>query len=100
MKSACVKEIERFCKDVPHASARVIRCLQDNKSQKDFGKACTDEIGSYEVEISKDYRFNFRLHKACQKEVDKLCPGLCQTNDGSVSTCIFGHTRPRDLNLM
>ncbi|GLI58992.1 hypothetical protein VaNZ11_000814 [Volvox africanus] len=83
MKAACVKEIERFCKDIPHGSARVIRCLQDNKGQKDFGKACNDEVSTYEAEISKDYRFNFRLHKACQKEVDKLCPGLCQANDGS-----------------
>ncbi|GIL97843.1 hypothetical protein Vretimale_3387, partial [Volvox reticuliferus] len=83
MKAACVKEIERFCKDIPHGSARVIRCLQDNKSEKDFGKACNDEVSAYEAEISKDYRFNYRLHKACQKEVDKLCPGLCQTNDGS-----------------
>ncbi|EFJ50582.1 hypothetical protein VOLCADRAFT_103797 [Volvox carteri f. nagariensis] len=83
MKTACVKEIERFCKDVPHGSARVIRCLQDNKAEKDFGKACNDEVSAYEAEISKDYRFNYRLHKACQKEVDKLCPGLCQNNDGS-----------------
>ncbi len=28
MKSACTKEIQRFCKDIPHGNARVIRCLQ------------------------------------------------------------------------
>jgi hypothetical protein len=28
MKQACLKEIDRFCKDVPHGQARVIRCLQ------------------------------------------------------------------------
>ncbi|GFR44890.1 hypothetical protein Agub_g6234 [Astrephomene gubernaculifera] len=83
MKTACVKEIDRFCKDIPHGSGRVIRCLQDNKAQKEFGKACAEEIKAYEAEISKDYRFNFRLKKACQKDVEKLCPGLCQTNDGS-----------------
>lgn len=25
MKQACAKEMERFCKDVPHGNARVIR---------------------------------------------------------------------------
>ncbi|KAG2452551.1 hypothetical protein HYH02_002788 [Chlamydomonas schloesseri] len=83
MKTACVKEIDRFCKNVPHGGGKVIRCLQDNKNAKDFGKACADEVKEYELEMSKDYRFNFRLHKACQKDVDKLCPGLCQANDGS-----------------
>jgi hypothetical protein len=28
MKQACTKEIERFCRDVPHGSARVIRCVR------------------------------------------------------------------------
>lgn len=28
MKQACMREIDRFCKDVPHGQARVIRCLQ------------------------------------------------------------------------
>ncbi len=32
MKTACMKEIERFCKDVPHGNARVIRCLQASRS--------------------------------------------------------------------
>lgn len=85
MKSACIKEIDRFCKNIPHGGGKVIRCLQDNKNKKDFGKACADEVKGYELEMSKDYRFNFRLHKACQKDVDKLCPGLCQAKDGSVS---------------
>jgi Golgi apparatus protein 1 len=28
MKQACLREIDRYCKDVPHGQARVIRCLQ------------------------------------------------------------------------
>lgn len=63
---------------------------QDNKEEKDFGKACSEEVRGYEAEISKDYRLNFRLHKACEKDVDKLCPGLCQNSDGSVSSCSGG----------
>ncbi len=44
MKRACEKEIQMYCKDVPHGEARVIRCLQENKRMKDFGKECRDEV--------------------------------------------------------
>mmetsp|Transcript_34914 Transcript_34914/g.77608 ORF Transcript_34914/g.77608 Transcript_34914/m.77608 type:complete len:994 (-) Transcript_34914:752-3733(-) len=84
MKAACQNEITKFCKDVPHGNARVIRCLQDNKNDKEFGKACREEIISFENEISKDYRLNYRLAKACQGDVQALCPSVCQQNDGQV----------------
>lgn len=45
MKKACENEIKLFCRDIPHGEARVIRCLQDNKYQKDFGKECKEEVG-------------------------------------------------------
>lgn len=37
-------ELAKFCKAVPHGNARAIRCLQDNKAEKDFGKACKEEV--------------------------------------------------------
>ena len=73
----------------------VHRCLQDKKSAKDFGKSCREEIESYESEISKDYRLNFRLNKACTKDVTTLCPGLCTQNDGSVRFGLNCCTFPR-----
>lgn len=39
---------------------------------------------TYEAEISKDYRLNFRLNKACTQDVTVLCPGLCTQTDGAV----------------
>ncbi|KAG1660746.1 hypothetical protein FOA52_010620 [Chlamydomonas sp. UWO 241] len=89
MKAACVAEIEAYCKDVPHGDGKVIRCLQENKGEKDFGKACTSEVDSYEEEISKDYRLNYRLRTACEKDVSLLCPLTCGTGsfgDGT-ETC-------------
>jgi Golgi apparatus protein 1 len=32
MKQACLREIDRYCKDVPHGQARVIKCLQVRES--------------------------------------------------------------------
>ncbi|KAG1656262.1 hypothetical protein FOA52_011910 [Chlamydomonas sp. UWO 241] len=82
MKAACVTEIDTYCKDVPHGAGRVIRCLQDAKGEKDFGKACKAEVEEYEAEISKDYRLNYRLRTACEKDVAALCPTTCTSTDG------------------
>ncbi|MEW5299471.1 MAG: hypothetical protein WDW36_002486 [Sanguina aurantia] len=84
MKTACVREISQYCKDIPHGNAKVIRCLQNKKDEKDFGKPCREEVVTYEAEISKDYRLNFRLNKACTQDVTLLCPGLCTQTDGAV----------------
>ena len=69
---------------MPHGSSKVIRCLQDNRKAKDFGQSCTDEIASYEQEINKDYRLNYRLKTSCQSDVQALCSSVCQLNDGQV----------------
>lgn len=50
-------------------SAALHRCLQDNKGDKAFGKPCLEEVQRYEMEISRDYRLNYRLRTACQKDI-------------------------------
>ncbi|WIA10935.1 hypothetical protein OEZ85_011100 [Tetradesmus obliquus] len=82
MKQACLREIDRYCKDVPHGQARVIRCLQENKGQKEFGKACLKEMTSYEQKSSQDYRFNFRLASQCKADIKSLCSGICKPEQG------------------
>ena len=61
-----------------------LRCLQDNKYQKDFGKQCQEEIRSYEQEASTDYRLNHRLSKACKQDIEALCSGVCRASEGQV----------------
>ena len=41
---ACVNEVKIFCREIPDGEARVIRCLQDNKYDKDFGKDCKEKV--------------------------------------------------------
>jgi hypothetical protein len=38
MKTKCLRELDMFCKEVPHGNARAIRCLQEHKDEKDFGE--------------------------------------------------------------
>ncbi|KAF8068300.1 hypothetical protein HT031_001987 [Scenedesmus sp. PABB004] len=96
MKQACLGEIERFCKDIPHGNARVIRCLQENKGAKDFGRPCLKEVAAYEQGSAQDYRLNFRLRKACDKDISKLCKDVCspkqdQVCGGTVLRCLTEH---------
>lgn len=84
MKKACAREIQTYCKNIPHGHARVIRCLQDNKNKKDFGKDCRAEIKSYEQEASQDYRLNYRLSASCAKDVSELCKNACKAEEGQV----------------
>ena len=96
MKQACTKEIETFCKDVPHGNARVIRCLQDAKTKKDFGKPCREEVAAYERESGKDYRLNFRLKTACKNDIGAICSDACGAEPGGmcggrVMRCLSEH---------
>jgi hypothetical protein len=84
MKQACAKEIGLFCPKVPHGHARVIRCLQENKGRKDFGKACREEVARYEQTISKDYRLNYRLYRW------GLRGGSAWARAGGLGECTFG----------
>ncbi|KAG1658887.1 hypothetical protein FOA52_000675 [Chlamydomonas sp. UWO 241] len=88
MRDACVEEVETYCKDVPKGEARVIRCLQDAKYEKDFGKACRERVQEYEGEAAGDYRLNYRLAQACKSEVPRLCDGMCKApEDGGSTLC-------------
>lgn len=71
-----------------HALPRVFywrfRCLQQNKDQKDFGKACRKEVAEYESQASQDYRLNFRLQKECKKDIEALCKDSCPGKSSEV----------------
>ena len=84
MKRACTKEIAAFCPKVPGGNARVIRCLQDSKSKKGFGRGCLREVLAYEQQAGTDYRLNHRLREACKADVAALCKDACRKDSGQV----------------
>lgn len=62
----------------------VLRCLQNSKGEKDFGKACLTEVQAFEQKSAQDYRFNFRLGKQCKKDIERLCKDVCHQDQGQV----------------
>lgn len=57
---------------------------QDNKGNKDFGKACLAEVQRYEQLSAKDFRLNHRLSKLCRNDVAALCKDVCKVKEGDV----------------
>jgi len=93
MKKACSKEITSFCKDIPHGHARIISCLQSKDEETDMSSECRAEVKRDEIRAAEDYRLNYRLNKACDAEIDTLCPDVCspfqgQACGGTVIDCL------------
>ena len=47
--------------------------------------AAPSQVRQYEVEASSDYRFNYKLLKACKEDVNSLCALACDADQGKVS---------------
>ena len=51
------------------------------------------EVKRHETRAAKDYRLNYRLNKACDLEIDRLCADVCspfsgQACEGTVIQCL------------
>ena len=56
MKKNCSTAIDKFCKNVPHGHARVIRCLQENMDNAAMPEQCKTEVAEYTAKTANDYR--------------------------------------------
>mmetsp|Transcript_65397 Transcript_65397/g.206659 ORF Transcript_65397/g.206659 Transcript_65397/m.206659 type:complete len:905 (-) Transcript_65397:279-2993(-) len=87
MKQACSKEVDLFCKDIPHGHARIIECLQEHDDSTDMSTECKSETKRQEIRSSEDFRLNYRLNRACDLDVEKLCKDACDSVDPNVPEC-------------
>lgn len=56
MKKNCTDEITKFCKDISHGRAKVIRCLEDNMDKPEFGPSCKASVEKHIQHAAQDYR--------------------------------------------
>ena len=56
VKRSCTAEITKFCPNLPHGHANVIRCLQDNLDSEDMSAECREEVTRDQIRSSQDYR--------------------------------------------
>ena len=55
-------------------SARVIRCLQDNREE--LGYECRATLFDQEVRMAEDIDFKYPMKRACTSEINKFCTGI------------------------
>ena len=58
-----------------------------------MSEECRNEVKRHETRAAKDYRLNYRLNKACDLEIDRLCADVCspfsgQACEGTVIQCL------------
>lgn len=83
IKKHCAQEIKEHCSEVPKGSGRVLSCLAHSAPREEFNGECKSAVERYQKRQGDDYRLNYRLNRACEVEVDKLCPDVCSPFQGS-----------------
>eukprot|EP00931_Biecheleriopsis_adriatica_P066279 TRINITY_DN40675_c0_g1_i1.p1 TRINITY_DN40675_c0_g1~~TRINITY_DN40675_c0_g1_i1.p1 ORF type:complete len:1208 (+),score=273.36 TRINITY_DN40675_c0_g1_i1:47-3670(+) len=83
VKSACRKDIEEFCSDVPAGKGQVHNCLIKNR--KMLSKECAQASFAIKRAAMEDVEMNPKLFGACESVIGKLCQ---KVPDKAKLTCL------------
>ncbi len=61
------------------------RCLEEHLEDSAMSQECKAETTKDMNRMATDYRLNYRLNRACEGDVNRLCRNLCSTTGGQ--TC-------------
>ncbi|MEW5310424.1 MAG: hypothetical protein WDW38_002223 [Sanguina aurantia] len=71
LADACTEDRTKFCNEVQPGSARVIRCLQDNRDS--LISKCAAALFDHEVKMAEDIDFKYPMKRACAWEMSTYC---------------------------
>mmetsp|Transcript_2774 Transcript_2774/g.6902 ORF Transcript_2774/g.6902 Transcript_2774/m.6902 type:complete len:571 (-) Transcript_2774:276-1988(-) len=74
LADACFEDRTRLCEGVTPGSARVIRCLQDQREELTY--ECRATLFDREVRFAEDIDFKYRLKMACSAEAKLFCKDI------------------------
>ncbi|KAK9820440.1 hypothetical protein WJX72_010380 [[Myrmecia] bisecta] len=74
LADACFEDRAKLCDGVQPGSARVIRCLQDQREELSY--ECRATLFDQEVRMAEDIDFKYPMKRACSAEIQKLCVGI------------------------
>ncbi|KAK9816541.1 hypothetical protein WJX72_001742 [[Myrmecia] bisecta] len=74
LADACFEDRAKLCDGVHPGSARVIRCLQDQREELSY--ECRTALFDQEVRMAEDIDFKYPMKCACSAEIQKLCVGI------------------------
>eukprot|EP00271_Cylindrocystis_brebissonii_P009749 TRINITY_DN2493_c0_g1_i1.p1 TRINITY_DN2493_c0_g1~~TRINITY_DN2493_c0_g1_i1.p1 ORF type:complete len:1041 (-),score=222.27 TRINITY_DN2493_c0_g1_i1:278-3400(-) len=82
LMNACGQELHTFCKDVPPTEGQAFKCLQSYLEEVGMGAACKGEVNLQEVRHAANYRLDVRLRNECEEDVQSLCAGVDEGQEG------------------
>eukprot|EP00959_Pyramimonas_sp_CCMP1952_P237520 4963888-Pyramimonas_sp.AAC.1 len=85
LADACYEDRKTLCSGVSPGSARVLRCLQDNRNQLTY--ECRATLFDQEVRLAEDIDFKYPMKKACKAEIDLFCKDIPHGH-ARVITCL------------
>ncbi|KAG2435442.1 hypothetical protein HYH02_011942 [Chlamydomonas schloesseri] len=95
LASSCMEDRNRFCSDVQPGSARVIRCLQDNRNNLD--QKCAAALFDHEVKMAEDIDFKFPMKRACAWEISSFCKEIPHGH-ARIVRCLEDHIDNTDMS--
>jgi Golgi apparatus protein 1 len=90
LRVACVDEMKQYCKDVPPGGQRVLKCLQENVKQPDFGGACLKEVDIATKRSARNYKLDFGITKQCAADIKERCTDVPSEGRAKVIKCLLG----------
>eukprot|EP00873_Tetraselmis_striata_P011681 jgi/Tetstr1/431945/TSEL_002252.t1 len=94
LADACHEDRTKYCADVAPGSARVIRCLQDQRESLSF--ECRATLFDQEVRMSESLDFQYPMKKACKGELKQFCAAVPAGNARQIR-CLQEHTEDADM---
>ena len=85
LADACYEDRKTLCSGVSPGSARVLRCLQDNRNQLTY--ECRATLFDQEVRLAEDIDFKYPMKKACKAEIELFCKDIPHGH-ARVITCL------------
>eukprot|EP00878_Enallax_costatus_P007022 GHUV01007359.1.p1 GENE.GHUV01007359.1~~GHUV01007359.1.p1 ORF type:complete len:595 (+),score=136.49 GHUV01007359.1:1595-3379(+) len=95
LANACQEDRKKYCNDVQPGSARVIRCLQDYRSN--LGQVCAAALFDHEVKMAEDIDFKYPTRKACAWEISNFCKEVPHGH-ARIMRCLQNHLDEEDMS--
>eukprot|EP00884_Botryococcus_braunii_P009912 jgi/Botrbrau1/18922/Bobra.177_2s0076.1 len=95
LSEACYEDRQQLCAGYMPGSARVIRCLQDNREELRYD--CRAMLFDQEVRMAEDIDFKYPMKVACTAEINKFC-GTVQKGEARVIQCLQQHLDEVDMS--
>jgi len=95
LADACYEDRKTLCSGVSPGSARVLRCLQDNRNQLTY--ECRATLFDQEVRLAEDIDFKYPMKKACKSEIELFCKDIPHGH-ARVITCLQEHDEDKEMS--